>query len=70
MSDFIKTSELSREELEYVYERISLDYQKETQENALLKKNIIHFRNEIARLEKLILHYKNENRSKINHCRN
>ncbi|MFK7113348.1 hypothetical protein V3468_02725 [Flavobacterium oreochromis] len=54
MSDLFKTNELSKEELIVIYERISKDYQKETQENAQLKKDIKFYKSEIERLEKLI----------------
>ncbi|MFK7033169.1 hypothetical protein [Flavobacterium covae] len=58
MSDFFKTNELSKEELIVIYERISKDYQKETQENAQLKKDIKFYKSEIERLEKLISYFK------------
>ncbi|WP_444671121.1 hypothetical protein [Flavobacterium columnare] len=54
MSDMFKTNELSKEELIVIYERISKDYQKETQENVQLKKDIKFYKSEIERLEKLI----------------
>ncbi|MGR3791588.1 hypothetical protein ACUXZJ_12015 [Flavobacterium sp. TN-1] len=58
MSDLFKTNELSKEELIVIYERISKDYQKETQENAQLKKDIKFYKSEIERLEKLISYFK------------
>ncbi|WP_123910260.1 hypothetical protein [Flavobacterium covae] len=54
MSDLFKTNELSKDELIAIYERICKDYQKETQENAQLKKDIKFYKSEIERLEKLI----------------
>ncbi|WP_444647729.1 hypothetical protein ACSLMO_13375 [Flavobacterium columnare] len=58
MSDLFKTNELSKEELIVIYERISKDYQKETQDNAQLKKDIKFYKSEIERLEKLISYFK------------
>jgi peptidoglycan hydrolase CwlO-like protein len=54
MSGLFKTTELSYDELLAIYERISKDYQKETQENAQLKSDIKHYRSEIERLERLV----------------
>ncbi|OWP76554.1 hypothetical protein [Flavobacterium oreochromis] len=58
MSDFFKTNELSKDELIVIYERINKDYQKETQDNAQLKKDIKFYKSEIERLEKLISYFK------------
>lgn len=64
MSEVFKTTELSYDELLAIYERISKDYQKETQENAQLKKDIRHYRSEIERLEKTLQSYRNLKRNK------
>ncbi|OXA83693.1 hypothetical protein B0A56_00810 [Flavobacterium columnare NBRC 100251 = ATCC 23463] len=60
MSDFFKTNELSKDELIVIYERICNDYQKETQENAQLKKDVQFYKSEIQRLEELIRYFKTE----------
>ena len=66
MSDFFKTTDLSYNELLAIYERISKDYQKETQENAELKKSLSHFRFENERLERRV----NELKKQLSHEKN
>lgn len=53
MSEVFKNNEFGFDELLNRYQQISKDYQKETQENAELKRDIKQYRIENERLEKL-----------------
>ena len=60
MSELFKTKELSYDELLAIYEKISKDYQKETQENAQLRSEIKHYVSEIETLERRIQYIKKQ----------